>query len=362
MTRPGFNNYSSSPEILRYGSQYPQMQPATDVYPFSSTTGTYAQSTMPLATTSRLGSTHQDGPPFDDTIVIHPVITSRHHQLTPEIAASIQKGFFQVDGKWTCYRRNYFTVSCSFSFRTPSYDGPLYLQRHSNHLAEPINEFAVSISAKTAIMNANQESEVRALVQHTPKRDKATETIPGKVTIQPAPTPLLPNSAALSANATLYASSQQVSSSLLHDYNTTYSSTQHQAPPTAHTFERIQFQKATANNGKRRAQQQYFHIVVELSANVSRAGESAHWVKIATKQSEPMVVRGRSPGHYKDNGRRDSTTSMDPDRGSGPSGDIGGGLSSMNGLHGSSRSHPSSIKLGLIPPKQQRHVWGLSQT
>ena len=32
-----------------------------------------------------------------------------------------------------------------------------------------------------------------------------------------------------------------------------------------------------------------------------------------------MVVRGRSPGHYKDNGRRDSQT-MDSDRGTGPGG------------------------------------------
>jgi meiosis-specific transcription factor NDT80 len=248
-----------------------------------------------------------------------------------------------VDGKWTCYRRNYFTVSCSFNFRTTSYDGQFYLQRHSNHQAEPINQFAVSISAKTAIMNTNQESEARALVQHTPKRDKATESIPGKVTIQPAPTPSMASSTALSANGSLYGNSQQVSPSLLVDYGTTYSSTQHQTPPTSHTFERIQFQKATANNGKRRAQQQYFHIVVELWADIGRAGESAHWVKIATKQSEPMVVRGRSPGHYKDNGRRDSTTSMDPDRGSGASGDPGAGLGSMNGLLGSSRSHPSSM-------------------
>ena len=343
MTRPGLANYSSSHEILRYGNQSPQTQRATDTYPFSSTNSAYHQPTMPLETTSRPGSTRQDGPPFDVTVVIHPVITSRHHQLTPDIAASIQKGFFQVDGKWTCYRRNYFTVSCSFNFRTTSYDGQLYLQRHSNHQAEPISQFAVSISAKTAIMNNNQESEVRALIQHTPKRDKATESIPGKVAIQPAPVPALAGSAALSGNRTLYANHPQVSPGLLLDYSTTYSSTQYQTPPTAHTFERIQFQKATANNGKRRAQQQYFHIVVELSADVSRAGESAQWVKIATKQSEPMVVRGRSPGHYKDNGRRDSTTSMDPDRGSGASGDIGGGLGSMNGLLGSSRSHPSSM-------------------
>lgn len=343
MTRLGFNNYSSSQEILRYGNPYPQTQRATDAYPFSSTTGTYHPPTMPLETTGRPGSTRQDGPPFNDTVVIYPVITSRHHQLTPDIAASIQKGFFQVDGKWTCYRRNYFTVSCSFNFRTATYDGQLYLQRHANHPAEPINQFAVSISAKTAIMNSNQESEVRALVQHTPKRDKATESIPGRVPIQPAPTPSLASSAALSANGTLYGTAQQVSPSLLLDYSTTYSSTQHQTPPASHTFERIQFQKATANNGKRRAQQQYFHIVVELSAELIRAGEPAQWVKIATKQSEPMVVRGRSPGHYKDNGRRDSTTSMDPDRGNGASGDIGAGLGSLNGHLGSSRSHPSSM-------------------
>lgn len=342
MTRLGFNhNYSN--ELLRYSNLYPQTQRATDTYPFSSTNGTYQHPpNMPLEATGRPVSTRQDGPPFDDTIVVHPVITSRHHQLTPDITASIQKGFFQVDGKWTCYRRNYFTVSCSFNFRTSSYDGQLYLQRHSNHQVEPISQFAISISAKTAVMNSNQESEIRALVQHTPKRDKATESIPGKVTIQPAPTPSLASSAALSVNGSLFGNAQ-LSPSVLADYSTNYSSTQHQTPPISHTFERIQFQKATANNGKRRAQQQYFHIVVELSADVSRAGESPHWVKIATKQSEPMVVRGRSPGHYKDNGRRDSTTSMDPDRGSGAAGDSGAGIGSMGGILGSSRSHPSSM-------------------
>ena len=344
MTRPGFNHsYSNSHEILRYSNQYSQTQRATDPYPFSSANGTYHhQPTMSLEATGRPVPTRQDGPPFDDTRVIHPVLTSRNHQLSPDIAASIQKGFFQVDGKWTCYRRNYFTVSCSFSFRTSSYEGQLYLQRHPSHQVEAVAQFAVSITAKTAVMNSNQESEVRALVQHTPKRDKATESVPGKVMVQPAPTRTLSSAAALSGNGDLYASSQ-VSPSVLVDYGGTYSSTQHQTPPTSHTFERIQFQKATANNGKRRAQQQYFHIVVELSADVSRAGESSHWVKIATKQSEPMVVRGRSPGHYKDNGRRDSTTSMDPDRGSRGNGDPGAGMSAMNGLLGSSRSHPSSM-------------------
>jgi meiosis-specific transcription factor NDT80 len=347
MNRPGFTGaYSNSHELFRYNNQYPQTQRATESYAFSPTNGSYHhQPPMTLESTARPVTTRVDGPPFDDTKVVHPIITSLNQQLVPEIAASIQKGFFQVDGKWTCYRRNYFTVSCSFSFRTSSYEGQLYLQRHSSHQAEPIKQFAVSISAKTAIMNSNQESEVRTLVQHTPKRDKATESVPGKVAIQPAPTPSLSSSGGLPSNGNLYSNPQQVAPSGLPGYNTGpgYSSTQHHIPPTSYTFERIQFQKATANNGKRRAQQQYFHIVVELSADVSRAGESPHWVRVATKQSEPMVVRGRSPGHYKDNGRRDSTASMDPDCGSGASGDLGAGLSSVNGLLGSSPSHPSSM-------------------
>jgi meiosis-specific transcription factor NDT80 len=347
MNRPGFTGaYSNPQELFRYNHQYPQTQRATESYAFPPTNGSYHQQPpMTLESTPRPVTTRVDGPPFDDTKVIHPIITSLNQQLVPEIAASIQKGFFLADGKWTCYRRNYFTVSCSFSFRTSSNEGQLYLQRHSNHQAELIKQFAVSISAKTAIMGGNQESEVRALVQHTPKRDKATESVPGKVTIQPAPTPSLPSSGALPSNGNPYSNPQQIAPSGLPAYNTnpSYSSTQHHAPPTSYTFERIQFQKATANNGKRRAQQQYFHIVVELSADVSRTGESPHWVKIATKQSEPMVVRGRSPGHYKDNGRRDSTASMDPDCGSGASGDLGAGLSSVSGLLGSSPSHPSSM-------------------
>jgi meiosis-specific transcription factor NDT80 len=347
VNRPEFTGvYSNSHEILRCNNQYPQPQRATESYAFSRPNGAYHhQPTVTLESTARPVPTRLDGPPFDETKVIHPIITSLNQQLVPEIAASIQKGFFQVDGKWTCYRRNYFTVSCSFSFRTPSYEGQLYLQRHSSHQAELIKQFAISISAKTAIMGSNQESEVRALVQHTPKRDKATESIPGRVTVQPAPTPSLSGAGALPSNGNLYSNPQRAASSGLPDYHTApgYSSTQHQMPPTSHTFERIQFQKATANNGKRRAQQQYFHIVVELSADISRAGEPPHWVRIATKQSEPMVVRGRSPGHYKDNGRRDSTASMDPDCGSGANGDIGAGLSSVNGLLGSSPSHPSSM-------------------
>ncbi|KAF8434411.1 hypothetical protein BGX38DRAFT_1275504 [Terfezia claveryi] len=60
-----------------------------------------------------------------------------------------------------------------------------------------------------------------------------------------------------------------------------------------------------------RAAQVYYHLIVELYADVgsqsatapSNIASGAGWVKIAYKTSAPMVVRGRSPGHYADERR-----------------------------------------------------------
>ncbi len=268
-----------------------------------------------------------DGPPFGQTVVSHSVFTQVNQELKPEIAASIQKGFFQVDHKWTCYRRNYFTVACSFSFRPSYVDSRFYLSIDGR--ARNIENFAVGISAKTAAAS-NQESEGRGLVQHTPKRDKATERVPVKHLISPAPLHSFHSNGHLNNLMGLMPNGQAAMP--LHAY-CNYDSQNQQSPPASYTFERIQFQKATANNGKRRAQQQYFHIVVELSAYISNPSDGEHWVVVATKESEPMVVRGRSPGHYKDNNHRpDSQTSMDHDHGHGGGSD-GSGSYSYLGHH-----------------------------
>jgi meiosis-specific transcription factor NDT80 len=299
---------------------------------------------MPVDT--RSGRPHT--PPFEDTKVIREVMNQRGQSTTPEIQASIPKGFFEVEGKWTCYRRNYFPVSCSFSTKQQDPESHYYLQRDGQQPAHII-QFAVSISAKTAVMN-NQDSQSRGLVQHTPKRDKATESTPGKVIIQPTSQI---SSSTLPQNIHAYSSPQHVSPNMILNYEP-FSGGQQQSPPTQYTFERIQFQKATANNGKRRAQQQFFHVVVELWADVGRMGKS-EWVEIATRQSAQMVVRGRSPGHYKDNGRRDSTTSMDPDRGTGASGDGGGGV-----VHGMSMlgGHSHSNGMDWAPTSSSHHYGG----
>lgn len=73
-----------------------------------------------------------------------------------------------------------------------------------------------------------------------------------------------------------------------------------EAPQTEHTFERIQFKQATANNGKRRAAQQYYRLVIELHAHVGELGRRVadQWLKAAHRKSARLVVRGRSPEHY----------------------------------------------------------------
>ena len=81
------------------------------------------------------------------------------------------------------------------------------------------------------------------------------------------------------------------------------------------TYDRIQFKNATANNSKRRVTQQYFRIIVELWADVSSSQSAVNsWVKIAIRISAPLIVRGRSPGHYSKE-CRSSSTSMGPGEG-----------------------------------------------
>lgn len=283
----------------------------------------------------RLSQPMADAPPFNDTCILHPIV-SGNQTIKPEIQAKIHKNFFQVDEKWTCYRRNYFSVSCSFSLH-PFSHSPVFVKSPDNQGTQRIQCFAMSISA---IVNA-QYGEARELVQHTPKRDKQSERKPGKVVLQPSQPPPLVLGHGSSNNNPLGFSLGSQTGGIGIDYNSYTNTANPSQPPTQHTFERIQFQKATANNGKRRAQQQYYNLVVELYAEVPNpmVASETQWVKVARRLSHPMVVRGRSPGHYKD-GRRDSTTSMGPDGSSGGAGD-GSGAVLPPSIGPAARSHLS---------------------
>ncbi|KAK8079848.1 hypothetical protein PG997_007666 [Apiospora hydei] len=228
-----------------------------------------------------------------------------HSPIKVEINGTIDKGFFLSEGEWTCYRRNYFSCICSYSL-TPNYPGAaMHYTPNSSATHYEVYGFAMSISA----MVHESDTHTIDLVQHTPKRDKGPVSRPDRVELSPKPPQQTPHPL-----GTLYPDSHghshrlgvgPASGGLYDGFNQSPS-----GHPTEHTFERIQFKQATANNGKRRAAQQYYHLVVELHAHVGEIGRGVadQWMKVAHRKSAKMIVRGRSPGHYQSE-RRGSASS-----------------------------------------------------
>lgn len=126
-----------------------------------------------------------------------------------------------------------------------------------------VDHFSIGIHA--LVVNHDKRIE---LVQHTAKRDKGPQVVPQPLSIRAG------------GNLNLIGmgpNSDDVA-----------------------TFERLQFKTATANNGKRQSQQQFYEIVIDLFANT----HNQKAIRVATICSVPLVVRGRSPGHYADSHTR----------------------------------------------------------
>ncbi|CAO3580086.1 unnamed protein product [Absidia cylindrospora] len=207
--------------------------------------------------------TFETGPSFTQTkqlLDIWNMDQSNGHQL--QIHVKMDRGFFRADQDWTCYRRNYFQVSATFDVHGVSYlvqgsEVPCLVQSEQGQLFQ-VDYFSIGVSA--CVSGSDKKID---LIQHTPKRDKGPQMVP-----QPR---------ALRSGGNLHLAPVGSNHNIV-------------------TFERMQFKTATANNGKRRAAQQYYEIVVDLYANTSN-GPS---LRVATCTSAPLVVRGRSPGHYAD--------------------------------------------------------------
>ena len=269
----------------------------------------YNDSNSVLLDAQQRGGPSADAPLFAEIETFHEIVLDGQ-RITPNIHARFHRGIFKVDNKWTCYRRNYFAVTCSFSL-TPYQQNATYYLQVPGQPPEQIRRYSMAISA---VVNS-PENETRELVQHSPKRDKKSEKKPDRVVLKPTPSYLLgPNATGPGGfqGPGIYGLGAQPGS-MGADYNQPFGNAMPNDPPAQHTFRRIQFQKATANNGKRRAQQQFYNLIVELQVEVFHQGQ-LQWIKVAQRRSDPVVVRGRSPGHYMDgNGGRSS--SMGPDSG-----------------------------------------------
>ncbi|EXA48052.1 hypothetical protein FOVG_04936 [Fusarium oxysporum f. sp. pisi HDV247] len=281
-------------------------------HPLSPTTSPNAGFSAPSMGSSGYGgrSTQNNIPPLQP---VHMLGSLQYNDgagtpVKVDISGIIDKGFFLSENEWTCYRRNYFSCVCSFSLSPHIPNVTIQYTASGSSQPVPIFGFAMSISA---VVSDNEQHNID-LVQHTPKRDKGPIMKPEKVRLSNKPPQashhhhmgmfsesVVPNRPVYPDNFSNQPGSQQL--------------------PTEHTFERIQFKQATQNNGKRRAAQQYYQLVVELWGEVANQSSGDQYVKIATRKSAKMIVRGRSPGHYQ-NDRRGSQSSGP----GGSSGNMGG--------------------------------------
>ncbi|KAL2061590.1 hypothetical protein VTL71DRAFT_6967, partial [Oculimacula yallundae] len=293
-----------------YAGAQPHLRRPSDLLRSPTLSHSYREGPISPASTSGFTSPipNMDGslggapcPPLGGTEVLYSLQTSDGQIFKPEIFGKIDKGFFLADKDWTCYRRNYFSLNCSYTITPNTPNGSMYLVQH-NGPGPQIHAFAMSIAA---VVDGRDGKSIE-LVQHTPKRDKGPQEKPARITLAPRP----------AASHGMYGDSSMGSRGGLYDAPG-FSQNPNQ-PAVEATFERIQFKNATANNGKRRAAQQYYHLLVELFADVGNQHPD-RWVKIASRMSAPMVVRGRSPGHYQGE-RRGSNGSAGPGSSAGQGG------------------------------------------
>lgn len=273
--------------------------------------------------------------------------------VRPQIDSKIEKGFFlSADNCWTCYRRNYFAVQCSYTLVPHPTGRPLQLVKGKE--TSTIQALAVTL---TAAVDGAQGKSIE-LVQHTPKRDKGPQSTVGMVKLSPTPPGgmarlQMPHGYPLDTygrSTSLQGGSQSPylplqntqeasSSTSQQSTDSSYSNSMTLPSNHQHTFERIQFKSATANNGKRRAQQQYYHLIVELHADIRQMGDKdPKWTKVAQRVSQAVVVRGRSPSHYQNEGPH---SARNPSVG----GSGGGGVGYA--AYGAAGYVPTSLSYGL---------------
>lgn len=352
-----------------------------------------------MATNMSYGSSVTDASvnfPWPNLEVLNSDITCEGQPVTPNVHAKVEKGFFQssTDQKWTCYRRNYFSVQCSFEINPNIENGQVYIRRNGK------DERVQAMGLRLAAAVEGSSNKLIELIQHTPKRDAGPKTSIAVVQVAPTPTasrnelnlspqalygsmstfhrtghvsgvhlPLQGHSDSFGgplSSLMAQPSPQPFSGSGLHYTHPEASHITLPGQNISHQFERVQFKQATANNGKRRASQQYFHLIIELMVDVRKIGDAEPvWVKIAQRSSEKIVVRGRSPSHYQNEGNhgaagRNGSTGGGSGYGPTASGVYGnlntGAFRSSTGGYGGSLSGPSGFRShGFALPADSDH-------
>ncbi|KAK9324723.1 PhoG like DNA-binding family-domain-containing protein [Lipomyces orientalis] len=281
------------------------------------------------------------------------------HAVRVQINAAISRGLRFESARWLAYRRNYLSITINVVFDIPlsalptpqpssspllprsrqsvdNHNFSIVLDlRNGSQRVVKVKFFAVTVVAEDEVNGRPVE-----LVQHTSKRDQGPRRKPVVARIRPTlsdgrimATPIShpaslgahglvedfipmdrPASAGLSSNNPTRGSSTSPDYSTGHDseHEQTSFDLNHESAEIV-CFERIQFKRATANNGRKNTAQQMFRVVAILYAavdetecfdgvvsNAEHGMNGIRYLEIQRVATGGVMVRGRSPGHYAD--------------------------------------------------------------
>ena len=235
-------------------------------------------------------------PDFNETIIRGDMRDAAGVQVPVIIQARfvLKKKAAKQTKCWILYRRNYFAVQGSYNLEPLPDSAPaetLYLHR-VGHTPKPIRALFMCMKG---VMETEQGPEIKIVVFNAKRKPLHGEGDPPPIEPQRMK-PLTEGSTRFYAEST---GDRQ----------------DHLNFPMNHTFHRNQFRAATQNNGARRTEQQFYYILLELKAEIIVDG-APQLFTVASKLSEPLVVRGRCPLSFKqkDKDKNEDGHTRDPDR------------------------------------------------
>lgn len=241
------------------------------------------------------------GPSFSQAAISKPIFVSSSHEIIyPELEARVDRGFDKEGKDWVGYKRNYFTLVACFHFGTA--EEPDIVAQENFYIVvdgkpKTIRNFSLRLVSRCFEDNSNV-----SLVQHTAKRDRGPQISPP---IFPSVPGSLPNHSIIKEVANI-----RNGSKINHfdkffymdrknDYKNiapdsvlcTYPRSERIAKVAK--YERIQFSSA---DSQKRTTMSSKHCILEVQ--LLGQFEGGGFEVLASIETPPLVVRGRSPSNY----------------------------------------------------------------
>ncbi|OBA19421.1 p53-like transcription factor, partial [Metschnikowia bicuspidata var. bicuspidata NRRL YB-4993] len=245
------------------------------------------------------------GPPFSATTAGARLVASGHEHVEPRISARLDRGFDMIDGEWIGYKRNYFTLVAAFQFvdlppdatATESFS---YVDGAGE--PRPVRAFKILLTS----VCLEDSSTAVTLVQHTAKRDRGPQSSPPLYYAVPGDLPAHSTMKLVAniRNGDKIDRCNRLFYLLKEDHQRAAESSPHCVLATyprdcdislVARYERIQFLSAGCGNRKLASTNNKHYVLVVQLLGVTDLG--LH-VVLASSQSPPLIVRGRSPSNY----------------------------------------------------------------